>query len=605
MTTYKELFGKYVQNYTSDPTSTDAEGQIWYNTTTGTFRTLFGGYGVWSSGGNLPGSGNRLLTGFGTQTDAAQAGGFYTSILSSSANYNGSTWTASGTINTGRFALAGAGTRSSGVIFGGGNSAPFNSQTELYNGSTWTASGTLNTARGYLAGTGTQTAGLAFGGYTGSSTGATEKFNGSAWTSVNSMNTARNSLAGAGTQTAALAFGGSPSSTESYNGTSWTSLNNLNTPRFGLAGSISGTNTAALAFGGYTTTFSGATESYNGTSWTNTASMATARNGLAGAGTQTTALAFGGANGPVGGVLTEAFNGPTTITIPATGTWSSGGNLINLLRLQASFGTQNAAVSAGGSLNGPTTGVTEKYNGTSWTASGALNTARQWTPGGAGTQTAGLVFGGSTAGSLPTITGATEKYNGTTWTNNPTSMNTARGYTSGCGTQTAALCIGGLTVPNAPTGATESFNGTSWTTLPAVMNTSRARIGSVGTQTAALAMGSNGPTNNTESYNGSVWTSVNPMNSAKQYLGVAGTQTAALKFGGQPITSLTEVWNGTSWTSNPTGLATPRFQLGGCGDSNSQALAIGGSDASFIALNATEEFTGTAATLNYKTLTTS
>jgi hypothetical protein len=44
MTTYKELFGKYVQNYASDPTSTDAEGQIWYNTTSGTFKTALGGY---------------------------------------------------------------------------------------------------------------------------------------------------------------------------------------------------------------------------------------------------------------------------------------------------------------------------------------------------------------------------------------------------------------------------------------------------------------------------------------------------------------------------------------------------------------------------------
>ena len=50
MTTYKELFGKYVQNYASDPTSTDAEGQIWYNTTSGTFKTALGGVGAWSAG---------------------------------------------------------------------------------------------------------------------------------------------------------------------------------------------------------------------------------------------------------------------------------------------------------------------------------------------------------------------------------------------------------------------------------------------------------------------------------------------------------------------------------------------------------------------------
>jgi hypothetical protein len=53
MTTYKELFGKYVQNVTTDPTSTDAEGQIWYNSTSGTFKTALGNFGVWSAGGNL------------------------------------------------------------------------------------------------------------------------------------------------------------------------------------------------------------------------------------------------------------------------------------------------------------------------------------------------------------------------------------------------------------------------------------------------------------------------------------------------------------------------------------------------------------------------
>jgi hypothetical protein len=36
----------------------------------------------------------------------------------------------------------------------------------------------LNTARHYLAGAGTQTAGLAFGGYTTANTGATEEYDG-------------------------------------------------------------------------------------------------------------------------------------------------------------------------------------------------------------------------------------------------------------------------------------------------------------------------------------------------------------------------------------------------------------------------------------------
>ena len=74
MTTYKELFGKYVQNYSSDPTSTDAEGQIWYNSTSGTFKTALGLYGAWSAGGNLN-TGRIRLGSAGTQTAGLGFGG--------------------------------------------------------------------------------------------------------------------------------------------------------------------------------------------------------------------------------------------------------------------------------------------------------------------------------------------------------------------------------------------------------------------------------------------------------------------------------------------------------------------------------------------------
>jgi hypothetical protein len=95
--------------------------------------------------------------------------------------------------------------------------------TEEYDGTSWTAGGNLNTGRVTLAGAGTQTAGLAAGGDpTGSGTagnGASEVYNGTSWTIVGSMNIARRYLAGAGTQTAGLAFGGGPpasNSTEEY-----------------------------------------------------------------------------------------------------------------------------------------------------------------------------------------------------------------------------------------------------------------------------------------------------------------------------------------------------------------------------------------------------
>src|SRR5210317_1159488 len=91
----------------------------------------------------------------------------------------------------------------------------------------WSTGGDLNTARNYLAGTGTQTAALGFGGEGPPTTGATESYNGTSWTELNDLNTGRRRLAGTGTQTAALGFGGSPYTalTESWNGSAWTEVN--------------------------------------------------------------------------------------------------------------------------------------------------------------------------------------------------------------------------------------------------------------------------------------------------------------------------------------------------------------------------------------------
>jgi hypothetical protein len=51
-----------------------------------------------------------------------------------------------------------------------------------YDGTNWTAGGTMSTARGGLSGAGIQTAALAFGGFITAATGATEEYDGSTWT---------------------------------------------------------------------------------------------------------------------------------------------------------------------------------------------------------------------------------------------------------------------------------------------------------------------------------------------------------------------------------------------------------------------------------------
>jgi hypothetical protein len=76
------------------------------------------------------------------------------------------------------------------------------------------------------------------------------------------------------------------------------------------------------------TPITGATEEYNGSTWTSTStgSLNTARLNLAGAGTQTSALAFGG-NNPTVSVATELYDGSAWTTNPTglgTGRYSLG-----------------------------------------------------------------------------------------------------------------------------------------------------------------------------------------------------------------------------------------------------------------------------------------
>ena len=93
------------------------------------------------------------------------------------------------------------------------------------------------------------------------------------------------------------------------------------------------------------------------------------------------------------------------------------------------FVAATVALAFGGRLPGNSpTGVTEEYNGSSWSPSNSLNTAR-FQIAGAGTQTAALAFGSRTPG-------ASEEYDGTSWAEG-NNLNTARFQDTGAGTATA------------------------------------------------------------------------------------------------------------------------------------------------------------------------
>ena len=80
-------------------------------------------------------------------------------------------------METARNGLAGAGTQTAALGFGGyTTAAPGVANTEEYNGTSWTAGGNLTVARYFLAGCGTKTAGLAFGGFNTAHSASTEEY---------------------------------------------------------------------------------------------------------------------------------------------------------------------------------------------------------------------------------------------------------------------------------------------------------------------------------------------------------------------------------------------------------------------------------------------
>ena len=282
-------------------------------------------------------------------------------------------------------------------------------------------------------------------------------------------------------------------------------------------------------------------------------------------------------------------------------TWATGGVLTTARKGIAGFGQAipTAVAAAGSSVPGNANQTaTEKYDGTSWTNSGNLNTARGWIGHGQGTQTAGLVAGGWIE--PPGVTTSSEEFDGSTWTASPGNINTGREWPGAAGTQTAGMIVGG-DYPSAPGAVknTEEYNGSTWSANPApsgVLPIGKTQAGSAGTQTAALLMGGNGdpgtPGTSTQvlEYNGTTW-SISPVALPTGFVkggsSQAGTQTSALIFGGgsHPGSTTSFKYDGTAWTATPS-MNANFTENGSCG-TQASAMAFGGEPPS----TGTDEFT--------------
>ena len=259
-----------------------------------------------------------------------------------------------------------------------------------------------------------------------------------------------------------------------------------------------------------------------------------------------------------------------------TGVWSNATTMPVGARARAMAGTQNAFLSAGSYATNNTT--TQKFNGSSWSVSAALNNTGR-TATGVGTQNAMATFGGMNPGY--TADDKSELYNGATWSNG-NNMGTTRSAGGSAGTQNAAIIYGGIVnSPAIKRTETELYNGDVFTET-ADLSVGRGFGSSGGTQNDAIMAGGLGnPTGVTctELWNGTSWTEVANLNTLRWNhtgIGTANHHVVVTGHAGSTGCSHVEEWNGDSWSEVSEMTTLRAFAGPAAGGLGSQGIYAGG-----------------------------
>jgi len=311
MATYKQIFGKQVKFLSADPAN-ESEGQIWYNSTSGTFKSTLA-IGAWSSATG-PTRKNSAMSSGGTQTAAILSGatGANPPKSAQAEDYNGTSWTNLTDMPAAYGYNVGCGTTSDFSSMGGGYPTAVTTVFD-WDSSSWTTGAALPAAKieGGCCGPGQQ---ALFAGGANATPGDKDTYerDGASWTVGGDMNTAKYAPAVSGTKTSALSSGGVTGGfgppgyrdvVESYNGTGWT--NETSTPvNRAYAGCAGTSSDNQLLFGGGNPGTLTSTVKWDGTAWSTEDTLATARSVLGGFGSTTAALASCG-NAPSPGAAEE------------------------------------------------------------------------------------------------------------------------------------------------------------------------------------------------------------------------------------------------------------------------------------------------------------
>jgi hypothetical protein len=596
MAAYKDLVGQKITVVTSNPPEPKT-GQMWYNSTDRVLRGL-GVTSAWRSSAPILVARDAAGSA-GTQTTATIFGGnINPGNTSATDEYNGSGFASGGALNTARRQTTGCGLQTAALCVGGYTTANA-ANVEEYNGTSWSEQNDIPSNSRNGSTFGTQTAALYVGGYTVPvpNSDVIQIYDGTNWTtSPATLGTGGNSISSTGTSTAGLVFGGSNrlNLTEEWNGSAMSAGGNMSTSKYGRGSANQAPSENAMSAGGgipaQTTV-----ENYDGTSWSTLPSLAVATNDIRGAGTVASAMMMGGGPGagPVFNTSTEFDQSTNTITAAA---WASAPNYPAAGYGGAGCGTSTAGLGFAGRPTAWHT-LTCKFDGSSWTTSGALPSGRRYLAG-LGTQTAALAAQGAFTPDGPAAaTNTSFEFGGSSWTAG-NAANTSKSFVTGFGIQTAGTTCGGDT--GSAVNTSENYDGTNFS-VSGTMNTARANLASAGTQTAGIAYGGNNPppgSSASETYDGSSWTTGPSLNRGVFALGGTGaTNSAALGMGGytSPPTQITgtELYDGTSWATQPN-MATARgYNTVSFGTSTS-AVTVG----DFPAANTAEIFTGETLTAN-------
>ena len=150
MATYKGIKGVKVETRATDPSASTSVGTMWYNSTSPTaLKYTIQGTAAWAAGTATNQARAVFGSAVGTATAALVWGDDNAPTNALVETWNGSAWTETGDLLTGRNASGAAGTNTAALAFGGHNTVAL---TELWNGSSWTEVADLTTGRGRACG---------------------------------------------------------------------------------------------------------------------------------------------------------------------------------------------------------------------------------------------------------------------------------------------------------------------------------------------------------------------------------------------------------------------------------------------------------------------